>query len=99
MAYIRPPALNDQQNFDNAACAFNKRAYGHELSAELKFEDKGDGRMHLELYECNNPMSINHQLLKNGWARLITRLPNTDYCNELRNLEDEAKKNKLNIWN
>lgn len=42
--------------------------------------------------------SINAELVKNGFAKMVVYKPNNTYANEFQDWENEAKEKKLGVW-
>jgi len=98
LAACKSPAL-DSEWVEDAASAFNDLAWDQDLLGKVEFEDSL-GRLHISLFQQNNPLSINQQLLRDGWLRILNK-PDTRISHLVSTLrEDEAmaKKKRLNVW-
>lgn len=84
---------------EGSAMAFSQMAFGLELQATVEFSDKF-GRKHLTLTHESHPISLNRQLLRDGWARVQGRPDRriTKLIPELQEEEDSAKRNHYNLF-
>lgn len=98
LAGIKAPGASSA-HANSAAHAFNQMAYGYELVAKIEDEDRNN-KYHLTLTPKGSETSINIELVKGGWARVATRpFPKLKaYCQNLQKFQEEAIRNKLNIW-
>lgn len=100
LAGIKAPSASSD-HFDSAIHAFSDLAWGRELHAKLELLDRNN-KMHLSLWDNKetNPVSINRELLRAGWVRVLERPEGRlrSLCNELREDELSAKQARYNIW-
>jgi len=98
LAGIKAPGANSSYA-NPAAHAFNQMAFGFELVAKIEAEDRG-AKIHVTLTPKDGERSINSELVRGGWARVIGRpLPKLkSYVKALKADETFAKNARLNIW-
>lgn len=102
LAGLKAPSKRSEYYHD-AAVAFNGRAYGLErpLNAKVVMVDKAN-KLHLTLTDSEDEsgLTINEQLVEEGWCRVIERPDRklTGLCATLTKSEDKAKMARLNIW-
>lgn len=98
LAGVKAPGASSA-HANAAAHAFNQMAYGYELVAKIEDEDRNN-KYHLTLTPKGSEISINSELVKGGWARVVPRpLPKLKgYCQKLKKHQENAIRNKLNIW-
>lgn len=98
LAGIKAPGANSAYA-NPAAHAFNQMAFGFELVAKIESEERG-GKIHVTLTPKTGERSINSELVRGGWARVISRpLPKLkSYVKALQADETFAKNARLNIW-
>ena len=84
---------------ESAALAFNDLVWGQELLAKVELVDFNKV-LHLTLHHESSPVSINKQLLRDGYARVAARPAGKlrELVGELREHEDFAKQNHYNVW-
>jgi staphylococcal nuclease domain-containing protein 1 len=100
LAGIQSPRSEDYS--ESAAFAFNDLVWGAELLAKVEFTDYNKV-MHLTLVHAGGSqqgVTINKQLLRDGWARIIARPVGKvrGLIDELKEHEQFAKDNHYNIW-
>jgi len=97
LAGLSAPKAPEYQ--EGSALAFSEMAFGIDLKATVEFTDKF-GRKHLTLSHDSHPISVNRQLLKDGWARVQTRPDRriSKLINELQEEENYAKRNHYNLF-
>lgn len=61
-------------------------------------KDKEDDYGRTLAYVYTEEIFVNYELLKGGFAYLMTIPPNTKYLEEFKKVYQEAKANKLGIW-
>lgn len=84
---------------EGSAMAFSQMAFGLELRAKIEFSDKF-GRKHLTLTHDEHDISLNRQLLRDGWAKVQTR-PDRRIMKlvpDLQTEEEYAKRNHYNLF-
>lgn len=84
---------------EGSAMAFSQMAFGLELKAQVEFSDKF-GRKHVTLSHESHPITLNRQLLRDGWARVQARPDRriNKLLPELQEEEDSAKRNHYNMF-
>lgn len=70
LAGLLPPKAPEYQ--EGSALAFSEMAFGIDLKATVEFTDKF-GRKHLTLTHDSHPISVNRQLLRDGFAKVQQR--------------------------
>jgi staphylococcal nuclease domain-containing protein 1 len=84
---------------EGSALAFSEMAFGIDLKATVDFSDKF-GRKQLTLSHDSHPISVNRQLLRDGWARVQSRPDRRiqKLVNEMQEEEQHAKRNHYNMF-
>ena len=97
LAAISAPKSEEYR--ENAALAFNDMVWGQELLAKVELVDFNKV-LHLTLHHQSSPVSINKQLLRDGYARVAARPAGKlrELVGELREHEEFAKQNHYNVW-
>jgi len=91
---------SNEEYRENSALAFSDMAFGVELAVRVDFSDR-DGKKHVTLTLPEHPdQTVNKQLLRDGWAKVNTRVDRkfTSQLDSLREEERYAKQNHYNIW-
>jgi staphylococcal nuclease domain-containing protein 1 len=99
LAGLRAPTKTSD-HFESAAITFNDAAFDRTMSAKVECVDKA-GKMHVTLTDPEEPThSVNQQLLRGGWVRLLERpeYKLKPYVEALRDDEEYAKNTRLNVW-
>ena len=92
---LTPPKQAEYQ--EGSALAFSEMAFGVELQATIDFTDKF-GRKHVTLSHESHPISVNRQLLRDGWARVQTK-PDRRIAKRMADLAEEEKYAKDHHYN
>lgn len=92
---LTPPKQAEYQ--EGSALAFSEMAFGVELQACIDFSDKF-GRRHVTLSHESHPISVNRQLVRDGWARVQTK-PDRRISKRIGELQDEEKYAKDHHYN
>lgn len=92
---LTPPKQAEYQ--EGSALAFSEMAFGVELQATIDFSDKF-GRKHVTLSHESHPISVNRQLVRDGWARVQTK-PDRRIAKRMDDLNDEEKYAKDHHYN
>jgi len=84
---------------DQAAEEFNLLVSGdHALLGKIEFIDHG--RLHLTVHDEKSPISINQQLVRDGWVKVLPRPPRklAALCASLKADQESAKSLRQNAW-
>jgi staphylococcal nuclease domain-containing protein 1 len=97
LAGLTAPKAPEYQ--EGSALAFSEMAFGIDLKATIEFSDKF-GRKHLTLSHESHPISVNRQLLRDGWAKVQARPDRRiqKLANELAEEEKYAKDHHYNLF-
>lgn len=97
LAGLKNPALTSDY-YGGAMHAFNEKAYGKLLT--VKIEGMDGNKMHVSLTPKGSETSINSEMVRDGWCRVLTRpLPKLQgFCKKLKGAETQAKKSHAGIW-
>jgi staphylococcal nuclease domain-containing protein 1 len=97
LAGLSAPRAPEYQ--EGSAVAFSEMAFGLELKATIEFGDKF-GRKHLTLSHESHPISVNRQMLRDGWARVQSRPDRRiqKLVHDLQEEENYAKRNHYNVF-
>lgn len=71
LAAIKAPS-EDSEYADDACAAFHHLTADKQLLAKVVLKDK-NGKLHVVLNDPDSAISINQQLLRDGWCRLLNR--------------------------
>merc|ERR1712228_1091409 len=90
LAGLKNPALTSDY-YGGAMHAFNEKAYGKLLT--VKIEGMDGNKMHVSLTPKGSETSINSEMVRDGWCRVLTRpLPKLQgFCKKLKGAETQAK--------
>lgn len=97
LAGLSAPKASEYQ--EGSALAFSEMAFGLDLAATVEFTDKL-GRKNLTLSHESHPISMNRQLLRDGWAKVQARPDRRiqKLVNDLYEDQQYAKQHYYNIF-
>jgi len=96
LAYIVPPKADDEFSKDSAAL-FKQLVWGRTLNATC-YTDYKTKEETLVIGDPETNITINGALVSAGLARTEKRRYNNDFFRTLKEEEDKARKDRLNIW-
>ena len=88
LAGLVPPKAPEYE--EGSALAFSEMAFGVDLKCVVEFTDKFTARKHVTLSHESHPISVNRQLLRDGWAKCTTR-PDRRIARQMADLQEEER--------
>jgi len=88
LAGLVPPKAPEYE--EGSALAFSEMAFGVDLKCTVEFTDKFTARKHVTLSHESHPISVNRQLLRDGWAKVTTR-PDRRIARQMGELQEEER--------
>jgi len=105
LSALKAPGKNSEY-YEGSMEALYDLTYDKDVAARIDFQDFRQGQLHVTVTdtelknEDDEPITVNSQLLRDGWTRVVDRPERTlkPLVKGLYQIQETAKRNHVNIW-